>query len=85
MATEEFLSCLSRQALERSAADAGVKVEVRVKDTRAALVKHFTDQTWRFPGAVFTLTEEERADASDPYQPPGRRRLSRPGRPGWSG
>jgi hypothetical protein len=64
MATEEFLSCLSRQAFESSATDAGVKLELRVKDTRAALVKHFHDQTWRFPGAAFTLTEEERADAS---------------------
>jgi hypothetical protein len=60
MATEEFLSCLSRQALERGAAAEGIKVEVRVKDTRAAMVKHFGGQTWHFPGALFPLTEEER-------------------------
>jgi hypothetical protein len=61
MATDEFLSCLSRQALERSAAAEGVKVEVRVKDTRAAMVARFKDATWRFPGALFALTPEERA------------------------
>ena len=60
MATDEFLSCLSRQALERSAAEAGVKVEVRVKDTRAALVKHCDGKTWHFPGALFPLSAEER-------------------------
>ena len=60
MATDEFLSCLSRQALERSAAEEGVKVEIRVKDTRAALVKHCDGKTWHFPGALFPLSEEER-------------------------
>ena len=50
MATEEFLSCLSRQALERSAAAEGVKVEVRVKDTRASLVKHWRGQYLALPG-----------------------------------
>jgi ParB family chromosome partitioning protein len=64
MATDAFLSCLSRQALERSATTEAVKVEVRVKDTRAALVKHCTGKTWHFPGALFPLTDEERADAA---------------------
>jgi hypothetical protein len=64
MATEEFLSCLSRQALERSASAEGMKVEVRVKDTRAAFVKHCAGKTWRFPGAHFPLTDEERANAA---------------------
>ena len=41
-----------------------MKVEVRVKDTRAALVKHFDGKTWHFPGALFPLTEEERANAA---------------------
>ena len=63
MATEEFLSCLSRQALERSAATEGVKVEVRVKDTRASLIKHCAGRTWHFPGALFPLTDEGRANA----------------------
>jgi ParB family chromosome partitioning protein len=64
MATEEFLSCLSRQALERSAGDEGVKVEVRVKDTRASMVKHCTGKTWHFPGAVFPLSDVEQANAA---------------------
>jgi hypothetical protein len=64
MATEEFLSCLSRQALERAAAAEGVKVEVRVKDTRASLVRRCAGGTWHFPGALFPLTEEERAHAA---------------------
>ena len=63
MATEAFLSCLSRQALERSATADGVKVEVRVKDTRASLIKHCSGKTWHFPGALFPLTDEERATA----------------------
>ena len=64
MATDAFLSCLSRQALERNAAGEGVKVEVRVKDTRTAMVTHFKDKIWRFPGAFFALSDEERASAA---------------------
>jgi hypothetical protein len=41
-----------------------MKVEVRVKDTRAAFVKHCAGKTWRFPGAHFPLTDEERANAA---------------------
>jgi len=59
MATDEFLSCLSRQALERSAVAEGVAVEVRVKDTRARLVERFHGATWHYPGALFALTQEE--------------------------
>jgi ParB family transcriptional regulator, chromosome partitioning protein len=66
LATEEFLSCLSRQALERSAAEAGVRVESRVKDTRAAIVSHFKDTTWRFPAALFALTQTEVEDEVTP-------------------
>jgi ParB family transcriptional regulator, chromosome partitioning protein len=65
MATEEFLSCLSRQALERSAAAEGAKVAVRVRDTRAGLVKHCAGRTWHFPGALFPLTAEERRRATE--------------------
>jgi len=70
MATDEFLSNLSRQALEREAAANGVRVEARVKDTRARFVQHFTGTTWHYPGALFALTAEERkkglAPAFDP-------------------
>lgn len=59
MATEDFLSCLSRQALEREAAANGLRVEARVKDTRANMVSHFAEATWVYPGATFALTQEQ--------------------------
>ncbi|MGH7121956.1 MAG: ParB N-terminal domain-containing protein, partial [Acetobacteraceae bacterium] len=65
MATEEFLSCLSRQALEREASANSIPIEARVKDTRAHMTKHFAATTWRYPGALFTLTERERDQVRD--------------------
>jgi ParB family chromosome partitioning protein len=62
MATEEFLACLSRAALERSAATEGVRVEVRVKDTRARMVERFKDGTWIYPSSRFTASAEAIAD-----------------------
>ena len=62
MATEEFLACLSRAALERSAATEGVRVEVRVKDTRARMVERFKEGTWLYPAGRFTLSAEALAD-----------------------
>ena len=59
MATEEFLSCLSRSALEKAAAAEGVRVEVRAKDTRARMVGRFTDGTFVYPGALFRLAPED--------------------------
>jgi hypothetical protein len=59
MATDEFLSCLSRQALERQAATNSVRVEARVKDTRAGMVRHFEGATWHYPDAVFALSKLE--------------------------
>ena len=59
MATDEFLSCLSRQALEHEARQNGVRVEARVKDTRASLVAHFAGAVWHYPGALFKPTEAE--------------------------
>ena len=46
MATEDFLSCLSRTALEAAAEAAGVPGRIKVKDTRAALVEHFPRERW---------------------------------------
>ena len=43
MGTEEFLSCLSRTALEGVCGSTPVLPRPRVKDTRAELVKHFAD------------------------------------------
>ena len=70
MATEEFLSCLSRGALEKAAAAESVRVEVRAKDTRARMITHFKDSTFVYPGALFRLTPEELATAAE--QRPGR-------------
>ena len=65
MATEEFLSCLSRGALEKAAAAEGVRVEVRAKDTRARMVGRFTDGTFVYPGALFRLAPEDQTAAAE--------------------
>jgi hypothetical protein len=62
MGTEEFLSCVSRPALEASCKDTPVLPRARVKDTRAALVEHFREGRFVHPAALFapdaaTLTE----------------------------
>ncbi|WP_204319845.1 hypothetical protein, partial [Klebsiella pneumoniae] len=41
MGSDDFLSCLSRGALEGSCKDTPVLPRQKVKDTRAALVEHF--------------------------------------------
>jgi ParB/RepB/Spo0J family partition protein len=66
MATEEFLSCLSRGALETAARAGSVNIAPRAKDTRARMVMRFKDGTFVYPGALFRLTPEEQAAASDP-------------------
>jgi hypothetical protein len=66
MAMEEFLSCLSRGALETVARAESVNIAPRAKDTRARMVTHFKDGTFVYPGALFRLTPEEQAAASDP-------------------
>lgn len=53
MGNEDFLSCLSRQALESSCADTPVLPRARVKDTRAALVEHFKEGHFVHPAALF--------------------------------
>ncbi|RWG07818.1 ParB N-terminal domain-containing protein [Mesorhizobium sp.] len=79
MGTEDFLSCLSRPALEGSCADTPVLPRARVKDTRAALVAHFMDGHFVHPAALFApdavvlsewlaksaVTEVEDGDAPD--------------------
>jgi ParB family transcriptional regulator, chromosome partitioning protein len=66
MATEEFLACLSRQALEKAAETEGVRAEVRVRDTRARLIARFSGTRYVYPGALFQLTTEEIAAAAPP-------------------
>lgn len=53
MGTEDFLSCLSRPALEASCADTSVLPRQKVKDTRAALVEHFKEGHFVHPSALF--------------------------------
>jgi hypothetical protein len=64
MATEEFLSCLSKAAVEKAAAAEGVKIGSRGKDTRANLIERFKDGTYVHPSALFAPTAEEIADAT---------------------
>ena len=72
MATEEFLACLSRGALETAARAEGVNIAPRAKDTRARMVTRFKDGAFVYPGALFRLTPEEQKTAERP-----------PGRTGW--
>ena len=53
MGTDEFMSCLSRPALEASCKDTPVLPRARVKDTRAALAEHFKEGHFVHPSALF--------------------------------
>lgn len=53
MGNEEFLSCLSRPALEGSCRDTPVLPRQKVRDTRAALVEHFKEERFVYPTALF--------------------------------
>jgi ParB/RepB/Spo0J family partition protein len=64
MATNEFLSCLSRGALETVAKAEDVNIAPRVVHTRERLVARFKEGTYVWPGALFRLTPEER-DAAE--------------------
>ncbi|RWP98279.1 ParB N-terminal domain-containing protein [Mesorhizobium sp.] len=59
MGTEDFLSCLSRQALEAACADTSVLPRQKVKDTRAALVEHFKEGRFVHPSALFAPIPEK--------------------------
>ena len=62
MATEEFLACLSRAALEAEASRHRVLPRGRVKDTRAALIEQVRETRLILPAAQFALTEQESSD-----------------------
>ena len=62
MGTEEFLSCLSRAALEAEASRHRVLPRGRVKDTRAALIEQVRETCLVLPAAQFALTEQESSD-----------------------
>jgi ParB/RepB/Spo0J family partition protein len=70
MATEEFLSCLSKGGIERAASIVNVLPRQRGKDTRAALIAQVGDGTYILPAARFApngddLAELARAQASE--------------------
>ena len=53
MGHEDFMSCLSRPALEASCKDTPVLPRQKVKDTRAELVKYFSTGSFVHPAALF--------------------------------
>jgi ParB family chromosome partitioning protein len=61
MATEEFLSCLSKPAITAAARESGLAPGDRAKDTRASMIRSFDQRTYIHPAARFALTDEERA------------------------
>ena len=57
MGTEDFLSCLSRPALEGACANTSVPPRQKVKDTRAALLEHFQESRFVHASALFAPDE----------------------------
>jgi ParB family chromosome partitioning protein len=53
MGTDDFLSCLSRGALEACCAGTSVPPRQKLKDTRAALVEYFKEGHFVHPKALF--------------------------------
>jgi ParB family transcriptional regulator, chromosome partitioning protein len=72
MATEEFLSCLSKTAVERVGSSLNVLPRQRVKDTRAAVIAEAAGSTYIHPAALFALSQAEIAHHSEaPRDYPG--------------
>jgi ParB family chromosome partitioning protein len=65
MATEEFLSCLSKTAIERVGSSLNVQPRQRVKDTRAAVLTEAAGSTYIHPAALFALSQAEIAHHSE--------------------
>jgi ParB family transcriptional regulator, chromosome partitioning protein len=65
MATEDFLSCLSKTAIERVGSTLHVQPRQRVKDTRAAVVAEAAGSTYIHPAALFALSQAEIAHHSE--------------------
>ena len=62
MGSEDFLLCLSRQALEASCAEASVQPRPKVRETRAALVEHFATKHFVHPSGRFAPSADELLD-----------------------
>jgi ParB family transcriptional regulator, chromosome partitioning protein len=65
MATEEFLTCLSKTAIERVGSSLNVVPRQRVKDTRAAVIAEAAGSTYIHPAALFALSQPEIAHHSE--------------------
>ncbi len=59
MATTDFLKCLSKQAMERTASANGVAPRNTGKETRAAMIAHCAGGTFVHPAALFPPTAQE--------------------------
>lgn len=62
MGSEDFLLCLSRQALEAAAKEANVLPRQKVRETRSALVDHFKEERFVHTSALFAPDLAEVAD-----------------------
>ncbi|MEC9463867.1 MAG: plasmid partitioning protein, partial [Pseudomonadota bacterium] len=62
MGSEDFLLCLSRQALEASCAEASVQPRQKVRETRAALVELFQNERFVHTSARFAPPADELLD-----------------------
>jgi len=62
MGTDDFLLCVSRQALEASCKETSVLPRARVRETRAALVDHYKDGHFVHKAALFAPDTKEVAD-----------------------
>ena len=62
MATEDFLSCLSKPGIEKAALATSVRIEARGKDTRARIIERFKSGHYVHPTALFELGVAEIAE-----------------------
>jgi len=73
MATEEFLPCLSKAALERAASTIGVLPRHRAKETRAAVISEAGKTHFVLPAATFAPTaneiETQKTEAARHFRP----------------
>ncbi len=69
MATQEFLSCLSKQAMVSTASAHRVAPRNTGKETRAALIAHVGNSTFVHPAALFPPTTKELEARRRPSSP----------------
>ena len=63
LATDEFLTCMSKGALEQAAIDAGLKPSATGRDIRAQLIAAYKDKIFLPEKATFALSSEEATQA----------------------